>query len=274
MRKTIFILYLLCFVNPVLAVEPKDKQSSLSIHAAMGSLVPVLSSVRREFKRSLNREVDRLISLYGLTGSYSTGGGFPVLPNSFELQLNWQLLQRAGIGLRTAYMGSFDLENSADVETGKWSYHESWKLSPSMGLPLMVGVWGKLATWKDATIQASVFAGPGYARARIDHERVLRVPAQGIDERATGSGRLTGSTIALELTAQVDYSLDQDFSIFLEAGYRRAKVKNMTFKNDADLNADGIPEYSAGDPLRDQNGQPMNFNYSAMKFHAGIRLHL
>lgn len=83
----------------------------------------------------------------------------------------------------------------------------------------------------------------------------------------------SGGSLVGRVGVSAKYSITDKISLFGGASYRVANIPEVRAKKDVDMDNDGVigeGDIKAGEPLKDQDGKVISFDYSGLSLNIGI----
>ena len=159
------------------------------------------------------------------------------------------------------------------------TYRDSWSFDHSLTVA-MVGLWQEGGDPARLSWRGAVFIGPAYADSAFEQQGRYADPLNPPSGFSwDGRGRLTGSTLAGEVSGRASLRVGAGWSVFGEFGYLAADVKEMKWRSDVDVDGNGAVDYHGGSILisgKTASGapasarQPLPFDFSGLRLRAGI----
>lgn len=162
--------------------------------------------------------------------------------------------------------------------TGSGAYNETFSYQAkvtSFLLSPMLEVCYKAPLGDLVDFDLLLAAGLGWSAAAIDYQQRLVDPFYNLDQRNAVTANLSGTSIHLQIGANLGIRLSENFSLFATAGYNYCNIGEMRYTQGVDADGDGYNEAEEGDVYGDSGTQKAyNFDFSGVFYGAGIQFFL
>jgi hypothetical protein len=198
----------------------------------------------------------------------------------FGCELGRFVSARTGVAVRVGTV-SMTGESARFEGSGPFgeNYLETWAFDHSLTV-IMVGLWQEGGDPDRLSWRGGVFIGPAYADSSFAMAGRYVDPLEPSTNFSwDGRGRFTGNTLAGEVGGRAVLRVGEGWSVFAEAGYLAADVKEMRSRSDVDVDGNGTVDYHRGNILlsgqtapgaRPSDRRPLAFDFSGLALRAGV----
>lgn len=263
--KTLFYIMLLLFITSSL-------KAKISLFVNGGYNTVSMQKVNDEIAKAADSCSDSLSNL-GLTPSKEikkitnginfSGGVLYNLKNDVNLLASVEYLKPNDANWKVEWSGQIGgLPAKIDIE----ALYSTSLISPIVGINYCKKLTDKLS------IDGILLAGYGFANLDAEVKSFIQAPGQPAEEWKKEI-KASGENFVAQIALAANYSFTEKIFLFANIGYRIANISQLKYKENVDMDDDGVIEENepqAGKPLKDSEGNIVPFDFSGIKFNIGI----